>query len=146
MKEQQMTKQIIMTTAVRDALEEELTTIRQVRKPEVLRTLASLSAEVEREDRADEDLEQQLEELERREAGIQEALAHGQVVDKPIPNGVVGVGSTVTVHDSGEHRRYMLVGTIGANPERGWLTTESPLGAALLSRRRGETVDVAAPD
>ncbi len=102
-----MTKQIIMTTAVRDALEEE---------------------------------------LERREAGIQEALAHGQVVDKPFPKGVVGIGSTVTVHDSGEHRRYMLVGTIGAHPKRGWLTTESPLGAALLSRRRGETVDVAAPD
>jgi len=38
------------------------------------------------------------------------------------------------------------VGTIGADPERGWITTASPLGSALLGRRKGETVTLSAPD
>ena len=141
-----MAKPIVMTAAVRDVLQQELTAIQQVPKPAVQQTLASISSEVDPADRADEDLEQQLEDLERREAEIDEALANGQVVESPPATGAIGVGSKVTVHDQGEDRAYTLVGTIGADPERGWITTESPLGAALLGRRRGESVDVASPE
>jgi transcription elongation factor GreA len=139
-------KKIVITPAVRDALLAEQATIEQARIPAAQHALASISAEVDQEDRADEDLEEQLEVLLRRQEEIREALANGQVVAKPPTNEVVGIGSTVTVHDDGAHQAYEIVGTIGADPERGWITTASPLGSALLGRRKGETVTLNAPD
>ena len=141
-----MDKKIVMTPAVRDALLAEQAAIEQERIPAAQHGLAIISAEVDQEDRADEDLEEQLEVLLRRQEEIREASANGQVVAKPATNEIVGIGSTVTVHDDGAHQTYAIVGTIGADPEHGWITTASPLGAALLGRRKGETVTLSAPD
>jgi len=141
-----MDKQIVMTPAVRDALLAEQATIEQVRIPAAQRALASISAEVDPVDRADEDLQEQLEVLLRRQEEIGEALANGQVIAKPENNEVVRIGSTVTVHDTGTQETFAIVGTIGADPERGWITIASPLGAALLGRHKGDTVTLDAPD
>jgi transcription elongation GreA/GreB family factor len=139
-------KKIVMTPAVRDALVAEEATIEEVRIPAAQQALASISAEVDQEDRADEDLEEQLEVLLRRQVEIREALTNGEVVAKPATNEAVGIGSKVTVQDGGTHQTYAIVGTIGADSERGWITTASPLGAALLGRHKGETVTLDAPD
>ena len=96
-----MDKQIVMTPAVRDALLAEQATIEQVRIPAAQRALASISAEVDPEDRADEDLEEQLEVLLRRQEEIREALANGQVIAKPENNEVValvvGIGTLTSM-------------------------------------------------
>jgi transcription elongation factor GreA len=59
---------------------------------------------------------------------------------------VVMLGSQVTVaDDSGLEERYTIVGSIEADPRHGLISDESPVGRALIGRRPGETVSVAAP-
>jgi transcription elongation factor GreA len=135
-----------MTESVRQELEEELATIEQVKKPRVSRLLGSNGDEIEEEDQADEDVQESMELLVRREAEIRDMLAGAEIVRKPASSQVVAMGSTVAVDDSGTRRTYTLVGSIGEDPERGWITNDSPIAAALLGKRLGDSVAILAPD
>jgi transcription elongation factor GreA len=58
----------------------------------------------------------------------------------------VMLGSTVTiVENGGEPETYHLVGSAEADPRKGRISNESPLGKALLGKRVGDTVMVSAP-
>jgi transcription elongation GreA/GreB family factor len=60
------------------------------------------------------------------------------------PNGRVLVGSRITVRDSdGSEEVYVLVAPGQADARAGCISPDSPLGAALLGQRAGDTVDVA---
>ena len=56
--------------------------------------------------------------------------------------------STVVVFDVDEQEEitYQLVGSIGSDPEKGKITTESSLGAALLGKEVGNEVEVICGD
>jgi transcription elongation factor GreA len=138
-------QKVYVTQAVYDGLQAELTDIEQVRKPQVARLLGSLSSEIEPEDRSDATVEEQMELLERREAEIRDTLAAAEVVPKPKSNDIVAIGSTVTLDEDGTQHSYTIVGSVGADADRGWITTESPLGAGLFGHCRGDNVTIAAP-
>lgn len=57
----------------------------------------------------------------------------------------VVVGSGVKVRQDGRTRHYRIVGTPEANAAEGLISNESPLGAALLGRARGDEFDFEAP-
>ena len=65
-----------------------------------------------------------------------------------IPRGKVGFGSTVHLRDSntGQPVVYQLVMPEDADAERGWISTASPIGRALLNKEEGDEVQVAAPN
>lgn len=140
-----MDKKIYLTRPIRAQLQQELASIEEVERPRINRLLASMSAEIEPEDRADEHLEEQLERLTRREEEIRNTLANAELVTQPASTDVVAIGSTVTVDEGVTRQTYTLVGSVGADPERGWITSESPLGANLLGKRVGDVVRVPAP-
>lgn len=55
-------------------------------------------------------------------------------------------GTTVTVQADGEQpETYRIVGAAEVDPRNGKISNESPLGAALLGRRKGDTVRVKTP-
>ncbi len=58
------------------------------------------------------------------------------------------IGSVVTVYDADieEETVYTIMGTTEADAMRGIVSNESPVGAALLHHKKGETVSVKAPD
>jgi len=66
-------------------------------------------------------------------------LGHGKEVD---------IGSTVTVAnttDGDEPEKYTIVGSTEANPLEHKISNESPMGKALLGRRKGENVEITSP-
>ena len=86
--------------------------------------------------------------LEHRIARLKEQLRAARVIDaKDVPKDVVSVGSRVRVKDvdHGDTDTYEIVGSAEADPANGRLSNESPVGRALLGRKKGETVEVAAP-
>jgi transcription elongation factor GreA len=88
------------------------------------------------------------EQLERRIAELESQLDRAQVIEGTSANGEVAVGTRVRVRRLGAGRRpleYQIVSSVEADPGRGRLSIESPVGAALLGRRAGDTVEVAAP-
>jgi transcription elongation factor GreA len=86
--------------------------------------------------------------LEQRIAQMEERLRRAIVIDeKDIDTGVVNVGVKVHVKDqkTGDSRKFQLVGSAEANPAENKLSHESPIGKALMGRKRGEIVSVDVP-
>src|SRR5215216_4375219 len=86
--------------------------------------------------------------LEHRIATLEERLRHAQVIDKKsIAKDVVSVGSHVKLRDvsAKETVEYHIVGSAEANPDANKLSNESPVGRAILGKKKGETVEVTTP-
>jgi transcription elongation factor GreA len=79
--------------------------------------------------------------LERRITILRAQLDHAVIVE-PGGSSVVSVGSHVAVEDEAGERIELEISSLGGS---GALSPSSPLGAALLGRSVGETVDVPAP-
>jgi transcription elongation factor GreA len=86
--------------------------------------------------------------LEARIASLEEKLRNASVVDqRQAEAGVVSIGSKVRVKDqkSGQSVLYHIVGSAEADPTENKLSNESPVGSALLGKKRGDLVSVAVP-
>ena len=86
--------------------------------------------------------------LEKQIADLEEKLRSARVIDeKKVDTDVVGVGVTVHVKDqkTDKSTKYKIVGSAEANPAEAKLSNESPVGKALIGRKRGETVSVPVP-
>jgi transcription elongation GreA/GreB family factor len=63
------------------------------------------------------------------------------VITPPADRGIVALGATVDVSGAEiSRRRFTIVGAHEADVAAGRISADSPLGAALLSRRAGDTV------
>ena len=59
---------------------------------------------------------------------------------------IVDLGATVSLEESdGKKNEFMVVGTLEANPNEGKISSESPVGKALLGRKIGEEVLITSP-
>lgn len=85
--------------------------------------------------------------LERRIAALEERLQAARVVEPQLGNGRVDVGERVRLRDldSGKRLEVELVGPFEADLSAGRISVVSPLGKAIVGRRRGEIADVEAP-
>lgn len=81
-------------------------------------------------------------------AELHNLLENAEIVEAEIvAQGVVGLGSRVTVLDVefDEEETFHIVGSQEADPMKGKLSEESPIGRGLIGHREGETVVVKAP-
>ena len=84
--------------------------------------------------------------VEARIAQLEERLREARVIDQAdLPSDVVVLGSFVTIKDSAGEETYQLVGSAEADPDQNRLSNESPIGRAVLGRRKGERIDVTTP-
>jgi transcription elongation factor GreA len=86
--------------------------------------------------------------LEARIAVLEERLKNARVVTrKEIKSGEVSVGTKVRLRDVKANKtvEYHIVGSAEANPAENKLSNESPVGKAIMGRKKGETVEVSAP-
>ncbi len=86
--------------------------------------------------------------LEHRIAMLEERLRSARVIEKKdVAKDVVSIGSIVRLRDleAGKTVEYRIVGSAEANPSESKLSNESPVGKAILGRKKGEVVEVAAP-
>lgn len=59
---------------------------------------------------------------------------------------IVNLGALVTLQEkSGETNEFMIVGTLEANPSEGKISSDSPVGKAILGKSIGEEVHVTSP-
>src|SRR3989338_1725307 len=87
------------------------------------------------------------------QAEIEERIAHLEGVLKnveivgPRQSDSVGIGSTVIVQKEKETapRTYSLVGSEEANMAVGKISDHSPLGGAMMGKKKGDTFSVATP-
>jgi transcription elongation factor GreA len=58
----------------------------------------------------------------------------------------VSIGHTVTVAIGPAERTYQILGSAETNPDKGIISYTSPIGAALIGRSVGDTVEVVLAD
>ena len=85
--------------------------------------------------------------LEGRIRELEVRLANAQVIIKRRKkNGLVEIGSTVVIKEGRRNpEEYQIVGAAEANPRKGKISHQSPLGSALLGAKEGQKVEVEAP-
>jgi transcription elongation factor GreA len=57
-------------------------------------------------------------------------------------SGAVRVGNTVVVEVDGQTKTFQILGSAETNPAKGIISHTSPIGAALIGRKVGETVEI----
>ena len=88
-------------------------------------------------------------ELEERIHELEEMLRKAKIVSEEEMKGdKVNIGLKVTVKDTdtGEKEVFSIVGATESDPFSGKISTESPVGKALIGKKKGETVAVEIPD
>lgn len=128
-------------------LQAELDNLRLVEWPAAVERLQESKYNTDFMDTSDTQLVQQ--ELAFIEARIQELefmLDHAELIETGPADNMVNIGETVVIQNAeGEIERYTIVGIAEADPGRGLISNESPLGKALLGHKVGEEVLVRAP-
>jgi transcription elongation factor GreA len=137
-----------LTLEKKTLLEDELQQLKSVRRKEIAdaleyaKSLGDLSENAEyhqaREDQAN---------CEDRISHIEQILKNAVIMETGPVAGVAHVGSTVTVLKKGtkEEKTFAIVGSEEADSISGKISNESPLGQALLGKKKGDKITVHAP-
>lgn len=142
--------EVILTQEGFNKLEEELNYLKTEKRTEIAERIKvargfgdlSENSEYDEAKNAQEENEQQIAELEIK-------IRHAKVIDsKEIDTKTVQVGNTVKLYDEEfeEEVVYTIVGSTEVNLAENKISNESPIGKALLGRKKGETVEAQAPD
>lgn len=83
--------------------------------------------------------------MESRIAEINRILGDATVVTTSKRSTKVGIGSIVTVVMDGKQRVFNIVGAAESDVRSGKISNESPVGAALLGRKKGDTATATGP-
>jgi transcription elongation factor GreA len=82
--------------------------------------------------------------LEAKIARIRDQLRSAEIVEEA-DGDAAGMGSTVTYEDGGKKREFKLVPASEADPGKGLLSIDSPMGSALSGARVGDTRSLETP-
>jgi len=130
-------------------LEHELTLLKEVERPALAEKLKEAVAMGDLKENADyHDTREKMSMLDGRIQRLETILREAIVVESNGPSDEVRIGSKVTIREEGgdDDEIYMIVGPAEANPREGKISQKSPIGAALLNRRKGDKVKVETPN
>ena len=142
-------KEVILTPEGYEKLKQEIDHLQNDKRREVAeririaREFGDIAENAEYDDAKNEQamLEHKIMQLEER------ILSARVITKKEISKDSVSVGSTVRLRDlqAAKTFEYHIVGSVEANPNENKLSNESPIGKAILGRKKGETIEVSAP-
>jgi transcription elongation factor GreA len=145
-----MQKDVLLTPEGLDKLKKEIEYLSNEKRREVAerikeaREFGDISENSEYDDAKNEQAM-----LEARIASLEDKLRSATVIDSSeLDSNVVRVGSLVSVKDQGTGKtlEYTIVGSTEADPSQNRLSNESPVGQALLGRKKGDSVKVNLPN
>jgi transcription elongation factor GreA len=142
-----MNKEIALTAEGQQKLEEELHHLETFKRREVgerikeAKEFGDISENSEYDDAKNEQAM-----VETRILEINQILAHATIIVSPKKNDKVVLGSKVELQDAdGEIHLYRVVGSAEADPAADKISNESPVGQAIMGRKKGDSVPVALP-
>ena len=144
-----MAKELVMSAAGLQALQEELDYLKTVRRKELAEEIKEARSHGDLSENSEYDEAKNTQGLvENRISELEQMIKHVRVLDESDLDGdTIGVGSHVVVLEDGEDEpeEYDIVGRTEADPFNGKISDESPVGAALIGKRVGDKVDVQLP-
>lgn len=141
-----MVKAITLTKEGYEHLKEELKELKEVKRPEVIARIKSAQELGDLSENAEYHTAKEDQSfVEGRIQELEAMLKNAKIVEKQHSSSVVGIGSTVTVDIEGDEIIYEIVGPTESDMEHNRISSESPVGRALLGHKKGDTITVNAP-
>ena len=145
-----MAEEILLTQQGYDDLVKEHEYLVSVRRAEVSEHLKEAKSYGDLSENAEYDAaKDEQRDLEERIARIEYMMRNAKVIsEEELTGDSVNLGLTVKIKDidTKEKYTYTIVGITNADPFEGKISNESPVGKALLGKRKGEKVEVVMPD
>jgi len=140
-------KKNILTVSGAKKLEDELQNLKVVRRAEIAAKIKEARMQGDLSENAEYDAaKEEQAEIEARIDEIEIILKHSEVVSEDGDVSRVFIGAVVDVADEdGYEDTFTIVGSNEANSIKNKISNESPLGAALIGAKVGDTVTVNAP-
>ena len=141
-------KKVMLTQEGYDKLVEKLNFLKSVRRIEIadrLKAAIALGDLSENSEYVDAKAEQAF--LEGEIQDIESKIHNSEIIQEDSNGDVVAIGSKVIIRDLefNEDEIYKIVGSDEADPDSNKISNESPIGAAILGKTAGTTVQVHAP-
>jgi transcription elongation factor GreA len=142
-------KEVVLTPEGFKKLQQEIDHLRNEKRREVaerIRVAREFGDIAENAEYDDAKNEQAM--LEHKISQLEERLLSARVITKKeISKDAVSIGSRVVLRDMQQKKsiEYRIVGSAEANPAEYKLSNESPVGKAIIGKKKGEIVEVAAP-
>ena len=138
-------KPVYLTAGGLEKLKVELHELITVERPRVAARIHEAKLDGDLSENAEyEDAKQEQSFLEGRIATLELQLRNAAVIEKS-DGDKVGIGSKVVIKGDEGEETLTIVGSAEASPREGRISNESPVGAALMGRKKGEKVVVQAP-
>lgn len=143
-----MDHQFIPTT--REGLErskEELARLKREERPKAIEAIATARSHGDLTENAEYDAaKERQEQLENRIAELEEKIQRARIIEATAEEIVFGAYVKVQEVGTSDIEEYQLVGPEESNPLQGRISTHSPMGKAFLRKKKGDIVEVAAPN
>ena len=141
---------IPLTVRGAQRLKDELQRLKSVERPAVINAIAEARAQGDLSENAEYDAAKEKQGfIEGRIAEIEGKLAAAQVIDPSTldAGGRIVFGATVELEDldTGDVRRWQIVGEDEADIKHGKISVTSPIARALIGKSEGDAVEVQAP-
>jgi transcription elongation factor GreA len=144
-----MTQKIPMTKEGYEKLKAELDRIVKVERGKNIRDIEEARAHGDLSENAEYHAAKERQgHLDAKKRELEQKLAHSQIIDlSKLTNEKVVFGATVTLADtdSGDIKKYTLVGQEEADLKKGKISIQSPVGKALIGHKVGEVVTIKTP-
>jgi len=143
-----MVERTFLTPEGRAKIQQELENLVNVRRPELAVKLAEAVSMGDLKENADyHDAKEQQALVEGRIQYLENLLRTAVVVENGGNAEEVQIGSIVRIRflDDGSEEVYKIVGAAEANPKEGRISNVSPIGSALMGKKRNDKVSVQTP-
>jgi transcription elongation factor GreA len=144
-----MTKKIPMTKEGYHKLKKELDHLMKVERPKNIKDIEEARAHGDLSENAEYHAAKERQgHIDAKKRELEHKLAHAQIIDvSRLSNEKVVFGTTVTVADTetGDTKRFTLVGQEEADLKKGKISVQSPVGKALIGHKAGDTVTIKTP-
>ncbi|MEM6281487.1 MAG: transcription elongation factor GreA [Chloroflexota bacterium] len=137
-----------LTPEGKESIERELRDLIEIQRPELAQKLKEAVAQGDLKENADyHDAKERQGFIEGRIADLEATLRRAVIIEKSEAGGAVQLGNTVTIREAGtkDDEVYMIVGSAEANAREGKISNESPIGQALIGKKKGDKVKVQTP-
>ena len=144
-----MSELIVMTQKNYDDLKKELDYLVKTKRPEIIERIAEARSHGDLSENAEYDAAREEQRSnEGKIAEIEYKLKNADIRKEETDTSYVHLGSVVTVYDEDmeEEQTYTITSVTEVDVMAGKVSVESPVGAALLKKKVGETATVKCPD
>ena len=141
-----MAEQFVMTQKNYEHLKEELEYLVKVKRPEIIERIAEARSHGDLSENAEYDAAREEQRSnEGKIAELEYKIKNADIREEVTDNSYVHLNSTVTVYDGDmeEEAVYTIVSVTEVDVMRGRISIDSPVGKALLRKRKGDAVTVA---